>query len=109
AGLEARLGSANNIEIGGVEEADVIVADEEVPQELAGLKSAVVLLASDPHPSTTLEAIRSGVRAVLSRDANPDQMIAAIQAVAAGLVVVQLEELGSPRTVELTEALTARE
>jgi DNA-binding NarL/FixJ family response regulator len=68
-----------------------------------------VLLASDPHPSTTLEAIRSGVRAVLSRDANPDQMIAAIQAVAAGLVVVQLEELGSPRTVELTEALTARE
>lgn len=113
AGLEALLGSADNIEVSGAEAADVIVADEEVPQELLGPKPAIVLLASDPHASTTLEALRSGVRAVLSRDASPEQMIAAVQAVAAGLVVVQPEDLdpwvGSPRAVELAEALTARE
>jgi NarL family two-component system response regulator YdfI len=54
------------------------------------------------------------VRAVLSREASPDQIVAAVQAVAAGLVVVQPDDvepwLGSPRLLrELSDPLTARE
>jgi DNA-binding NarL/FixJ family response regulator len=114
AGLESLLKHAEDIEMSGAEDADVIVADEEIPSELSAPKPAIVLLASDPHPSTTLDALRSGVRAVLSREASPDQIVAAVQAVAAGLVVVQPDDvepwLGSPRLMrELSDPLTARE
>jgi len=128
-GLESMLKRADNIEIIGsvadwdqfaAEDPDVIVADwdksgEESLHDLLEFapKSALVLLASDPHPSTTLEALRSGARAVLSRDSSERQIIAAIEAAAAGLAVVHPDELElyprNRRPAALAEPLTSRE
>jgi len=115
AGLESVLKGSDSLEIVSSEEADVIVADEEIPEELVELrpKPAVVLLVADPQPATMLDALRSGARAVLWRDSTPNQIVAAVEAVAAGLVVVHPEDLepwlGHPRAIELTEPLSSRE
>lgn len=115
AGLESLLKPAESIELVTTEDADVIVADEEIPDDLVelGPKAAIVLLVADPQPATTIEALRSGVRAVLSRDASPNRIIAAIEAVAAGLLAIEPEDLepwlGNPKPLELSEPLTSRE
>ncbi len=115
AGLESMLKGADGVELVGSEEAYVIVADEEIPAELMELrpKPAIVLLVADPQPATMLEALRSGARAVLWRDSSAEQIVAAIEGVAAGLVVVHPDDLepwlGQPRPIELSEPLSARE
>jgi DNA-binding NarL/FixJ family response regulator len=115
AGLEALLSGAAGLEVVGSEDADVIVADEEIPGELMELrpKTPIVLLVAEPQPATMLEALRSGARAVLWRDSNPTQIVAAVEAVAAGLIVVHPEDLepwlGHSRPIELSEPLSSRE
>lgn len=49
---------------------------------------AVVVLADSPHRPWMAEALHSGVRAVLPREAAPEEIVAAVEATAAGLVVL---------------------
>jgi NarL family two-component system response regulator YdfI len=87
--------------------------DAEVAQEYA-----VIVLSEQPKTAWLSKALRAGVRAVLPRDATPEQLRAALEAAAAGLVVVHPSEvsavlqapaaLSSPIS-ELPEPLTPRE
>jgi DNA-binding NarL/FixJ family response regulator len=99
---------------------DVIVVDweqaaDELPHQLmdGAATSAVVVLADDSGLSGTAEALRSGVRAVLPRQSSAAQIVAAIEAVAAGLVVLQAGDLDgllvNPRPAAAAEPLTPRE
>jgi len=49
---------------------------------------AIVLLADSPTGAFVREAVHAGARAVLSRDASVEEIVAAISAAAAGLVVI---------------------
>jgi DNA-binding NarL/FixJ family response regulator len=110
AGLEALLRQHPGIElVGAASEADVLLCDE-VPEfsDLAGAMPVVVLT----DELSAQHAWRSGVRAMLSRDAVAAQIIAAIYAAAAGLVVLPAEDalavLPMP-TGQPAEPLTPRE
>jgi DNA-binding NarL/FixJ family response regulator len=82
-------------------------------------ESAVVVLADHPDAQgPRIEALRSGVRALLPSDLSHDQLVAALQAAAAGLVVMHPREVAAafPATApvsqplaELAEPLTRRE
>ncbi|MGI8746016.1 MAG: response regulator transcription factor [Bryobacteraceae bacterium] len=129
AGFEALLRTAPNLEITGsasdwtqlaAGDPDVVLVDwdgsgEDLPAELLELApaSAVVLLADDPQRSWTNEALRAGVRGVLPREAGANQIIAAVEAAAAGLVVLPAEELEgllmNPRPARSIETLSPRE
>lgn len=87
--------------------------DAEIAREYA-----VVVLSEQPKAAWFSKALRTGVLAVLPRDAAPEQLRAALEAAAAGLVVVHPSELdavlsanvGSPPAVdESLEPLTKRE
>ena len=52
---------------------------------------AFVLLADAPTASWTADALRAGARSVLPRDATPDEIIAALEAAAVGLVTLPVE------------------
>jgi two-component system, NarL family, response regulator YdfI len=90
------------------------LADSGLAAELS-----VVLLSDHPSPTSSAEALRVGVRAVLPTTSSPDQLLAALQAAAAGLVVLHPSDLvaalptaGSPASrplAELAEPLTRRE
>ena len=80
----------------------VLVAFEigqgQAPEELltlaaSGQGPAIVLLAQDSQPDWTAEALHSGVRAVLPREASREEILAAIEAAAAGLVVLHPHDL----------------
>ena len=81
-----------------------------------GFVPAIVLLTNERHPAWTPEAIRLGVRALLARDASPAEILAAVEAAASGLAVVDPRELETllaanppaPLSAE-TPSLTARE
>jgi NarL family two-component system response regulator YdfI len=136
AGLESLLRSSSTLEVVGAvsdleslasaverEQPDVVLADLEFPQdglprELHG-PAAVVLLVAGPAGPWIAEALRSGVRAVLPRDVVASEMIAAIEAAAAGLVALHPGDLNAllpapPRPdrappMDLVEPLTSRE
>jgi NarL family two-component system response regulator YdfI len=89
------------------------LADTEFAQEYA-----VVVLSEQPYAPWFSKALHAGVRAVLPREVTPEQLLAALEAAAAGLVVVHPADLAtllpatvaSPVTVEeLLEPLTRRE
>ena len=137
-GLEGLLRSQDSFEIvdeisdevsahaGGVadQQADVIVAelenrDDEMAVEVfdeAGAGTPIVLLVRGPATGWT-GAFRQGIRAVLPSNATGPQISAAIEAAAAGLVVIPASEIDglvpsqrvneSPET--LLEPLTPRE
>ena len=65
-------------------------ADESLPLETkdAPLSLAIVVLTDNTEVSWSAEALRSGVRAILPRDATSEEIRAAIQAAAMGLVVL---------------------
>lgn len=119
AGLESLVRSSPALElVSGAP--DVVLADLEFPQEdgpppelLA--TAAVVLLVSNPPGPWTIEALRSGVRAVLPRDVSVPELIAAIEAAAAGLTVLHPSDLHAllpaPRAISADpgEPLTPRE
>jgi NarL family two-component system response regulator YdfI len=79
---------------------------------------SVVLLADGMAPSASADALRAGVRAALPADISPEQLVAALQAVASGLVVLHPSHANealpagaasSPALDELAESLTRRE
>jgi DNA-binding NarL/FixJ family response regulator len=90
-----------------------VLEDAEVAQEYA-----VVVLSEQPKADWLFKALRAGVRAVLPRDATPEQLRAALEAAAAGLIVVHpsglSEVLPAPAALsspvpDLPEPLTPRE
>jgi DNA-binding NarL/FixJ family response regulator len=90
-----------------------VLEDSEVAQECA-----VIVLSEQPKAAWFSRALRAGVRAVLPREVTPEQLRAALEAAAAGLVVVHPAELetvlpapvGLPAALdELPEPLTPRE
>lgn len=103
---------------------DVVLADVEFPQDDAPppellAATAVVLLVSNPPGPWIIDALRSGVRALLPRDVSASEMLAAIEGAAAGLTVIHPADLqamlpASPRAERPApaapgEALTPRE
>jgi len=79
---------------------------------------ATIVLADQVSPSWTAEALRAGIRAVLPSDVSPEQLRAALEATAAGLVVMHPREASAafpaPAATaaplsELPEPLTRRE
>lgn len=110
AGLEALLGSTPSVTV--VEstldrasigesvarfEPDVVLvaidSDDETLSNVA-LDAAVVALVSDPDAVWVAEALGSGVRGVLPRSASGAEIAAAVEAAAAGLVVLHPELAG---------------
>ncbi len=78
----------------------------------------VILLSEQPKTAWLSKALRAGVRAVLPRDIAPEQLRAALEAAAAGLVVIHPSELDTVLSAtvgpsapldELLEPLTRRE
>ncbi len=107
---------------------DVVVAEisgqvRALPEELAELAEespvGIVLLVDESSAERDMEALRSGVRAIVPRSSSPGAIVAAVEAVGGGFAVVPYEELESllretamPRRATapaLVEALTARE
>jgi len=87
--------------------------DAELAQEYP-----VILLSEQPKTAWLSKALRAGVRAVLPRDVAPEQLRAALEAAAAGLVVIHPSELDTVLSAtigpsapldELLEPLTRRE
>lgn len=107
---------------------DVLLLDlheQRVSQILRGLARGasrrpgiVVLTAGEAAPAWTAQALRAGVRAVLPRAAAADEIILAIEAVAAGLIVFHPDRVEALSMVQshrerldrvVREPLTARE
>src|SRR6202030_4299898 len=76
---------------------DVLVAeiagqDRTLPEEILKLSEeapvSIVLLVDDANSDRALDALRNGVRAVLPRNMSPVGIVAAVEAVGAGLAVL---------------------
>ena len=81
-------------------------------------EAAIVVLSDHSEPRWFAEALRAGVRAVLPSDIPPNQLVAAVEAAAMGLIVMHPGEVNamfpaaepaSQPLAELTEPLTPRE
>ena len=81
-------------------------------------ETAIVVLSDHSEPRGLAEALRAGVRAVLPADIATDQLLAALEAVSAGLIVMHPVEVDamlpaarptSRPLPELSESLTPRE
>jgi DNA-binding NarL/FixJ family response regulator len=73
--------------------ADVVVRDAAGAREAydalaAGFTAPTLLLVDDPHPDLAFAALRAGAAAVLARSADGTELLAAIDAVRAGLLVL---------------------
>jgi len=111
---------------------DVIVVDLEPETEdavgtLLALSrevrsSSLIVLADDTQGAWVGEAVRAGVHAILPREMSAEEIVAAIEAVASGFVVLQPEALdhllrtetpvvasSSPPRAAIDDALTPRE
>ena len=86
----------------------------------SGLASdvSVVIIGDGMTPAASVDALRGGIRAALPGDISPEQLVAALQAVASGLIVLhpanrnEVLPAGSAATRalgELAESLTRRE
>jgi two-component system, NarL family, response regulator YdfI len=101
AGLESLLATAPGLEVAG-SYADTRGVDELRPDVLLiagsaprGDGPASVVLSNEDQPVWTPEALRAGVRALLPRDASPAAILAAIDAAASGLALIDPQELES--------------
>jgi DNA-binding NarL/FixJ family response regulator len=128
AGLEALVASHPGIDLAGAYpdlsalealRPDVVLAAfsiDELSPRSDGHTPAIVLLTGERQPVWTQEAFRLGVRALLSRDAGAAEILAAVEAAASGMAVVDPRELetllasnaSAPVAAE-THTLTARE
>jgi DNA-binding NarL/FixJ family response regulator len=113
AGIEAMLRSSPEIEL-VTAGADVVIADVAGEDGLADLGesgAAFILLADEPH--WTAEVLRAGVRAILPREVTAPELVAAVEAAAAGLVVVHPQDLEAllpaAQPLRPVEALSPRE
>jgi DNA-binding NarL/FixJ family response regulator len=127
AGLEALVASNPSLEQAGaftdlasVEalRPDVVLAalpPADIAPPVNGNRPVYVLLSGVPQPSWAAEAVRLGVRALLPRDASAEEILAAVEAAAAGLAVVSPADLegllrAGPQAATAPEAaLTPRE
>jgi len=137
AGLEALLASRGHVAVGGgsaslpdarhqVEETSpqvVLVLVERgadpprlaLPPDAAARAPALVLLGEALPRGWAVRAVRAGARAVLPRTASADAIVAAVEAAAAGLVVLPGDALAevpqgtAARAAASPEALTVRE
>jgi DNA-binding NarL/FixJ family response regulator len=128
AGLEALAASNPSLELAGAfpDHASVEALRPDVvlaalsPADLAppanGRAPAYVLLTAEAQPAWTAEAVRLGVRALLPRDASAAEILAAVEAAAAGLAVVAPTDLEpllhaapQPQVAPETSAITPRE
>jgi two-component system, NarL family, response regulator YdfI len=136
AGLESVAATAPGIEVPGTSDLtglaaaidrhqpDVVLAavaahQDEPPEELMALAGrdgapAIVMLAPDLQPLWTAEALRAGIRAVLPGDLGPREIRAAVEAAAAGLVVLHPQDLASaiadrPSSAGANQPLSPRE
>jgi DNA-binding NarL/FixJ family response regulator len=66
---------------------------EEEPPAAATHPPAVILLADDPQPAWTAEALRAGARGVLPRELAAAEIAAAVEAAAAGLIVLHPQDV----------------
>ncbi|MGA7236790.1 MAG: response regulator transcription factor [Bryobacteraceae bacterium] len=101
AGLESLLASAPGLEVVGAF-ADTAGLDALRPDVflLAGNATLAsggpaVVLTNEDQPAWTADALRSGVRALLPRDASPAAILAAIDAAAGGMALIDPQELES--------------
>lgn len=137
-GLQAMLGAGDRFSIVGVasdlstlaslleeEHPDVAVIsaerqEDEPPADLLALAgSPLVVLLDDPQPYWIAGALRAGIRAVLPSDVHAAELQAAVEAAAAGLVVLHpqgtqpllaMAMIPEPRPAEpRAESLTPRE
>jgi DNA-binding NarL/FixJ family response regulator len=60
-----------------------------------GAHPALVVLADEPDLAWATEALRAGARAVLPRDSEPSEIVAAVRAAAAGLIALHPDVLDS--------------
>lgn len=137
AGLEALLAARGHVPVGGgratlpearagIEEAapQVVLALLErgadpprlgLPPDVAARAPAVVVLSDGMPRGWAVRAVRGGARAVLPRTAAADAIVAAVEAAAAGLVVLPADALAevpqgtAARATAPPEALSARE
>jgi two-component system, NarL family, response regulator YdfI len=81
-------------------------------------EAAVVVLSDRSEPGRLAAALRAGVRTILPSDASPDQIVASLEAAAAGLIVLHPAEVdamfpapeaASSPLADLIEPLTPRE
>jgi len=115
AGLESIAATATGIEVAGAasiagiaaevdrHQPDVLLAavdghPDEPPEDLMALAGrdgapAIVMLAPDLQPAWTGEALRAGIRAVLPGDLGAREILAAVEAAAAGLIVLHPQDL----------------
>jgi len=124
AGLEALVRSSSVMELAGTADltllsgagatADVVLMDApETGIEPPALPTVVLVEAADVEAASA--AMRAGARGVISREATPEEVEAAIQAVHAGLIVVASEFAGTviaetrPQPEALSEPLSERE
>ncbi len=90
AGLEAMLRSRTEVAVvAGAADADVVLTETPPADEEPWGDAAVVVLTDEARPDWIREALRSGVRAVLARQAGEAEILAAIAAAAAGLLAVE--------------------
>jgi len=103
---------------------DVVLAaveahHDEPPEDLIALANrdgapAIVVMAPDLQSSWTGDALRSGIRAVLPGDLGPREIQAAVEAAAAGLVVLHPQDIPAlvadrPLPAAQSQMLTPRE
>lgn len=98
---------------------DVILIDAEVDKTTGGtIDVPIVALIDEPDASWTAEALRSGVKAVLPREADMEDVSAAIQAAHAGMIFLDPEvaqelvakvRTPSDQETEIADDLTPRE
>jgi NarL family two-component system response regulator YdfI len=105
AGLETLAASSPDVELVGsfpdlaaIEDLhpDVVLSAaslDDFSPPVNGRIPAIVLLTNHPQPVWTQEALRLGVRAVLSRDASAAEIMAAVEAAASGLAVIEPRDL----------------
>jgi len=126
------VGTAAAIDTLGVEfsdsQADVLLVDSAGESPAATIESLVdsdlaaeipiVVLTESAAPAAPSQALQAGIRAMLPSDISADQLAAALQAAAAGLVVLHPTEIPaafapaaptSQSLAELPELLTRRE
>jgi len=126
------VGSAAAIDTLGVEfsdaQADVLLVDSTGESPAASIESLadsdlaaeipIVVLTESAAPAASSQALQAGIRAVLPSELSADQLAAALQAAAAGLVVLHPTEIpgafaptapASQSLAELPEPLTRRE
>jgi two-component system, NarL family, response regulator YdfI len=128
-GLESLVRAAPMLELAGSEadlaalaaaaervRPDVVLIEGEYQPDESLPEAAVVLLAGEPAGPWLADAFRAGIRAVVPREAPVSEIIAAIEAAAAGLVALPAADLSAllpPSRIETAleggESLTPRE